>query len=1024
MANNFDFNGKLLINSNGNVLIGTTTDSGFKLDVAGNSRINFGSDGGIFYAQGASGNLIQLGTDGTGAYIEATGAANARRKLRMQVFNGTNDYAQFFIDGVNNYIYTSTNINFGIGSTAPPVKLRVQSAGSTFNTPDSNDVAAVSIYNSNNSSANAHAIISMRTQVSGGNPFISFDVENETGYSVGMENGSNQFRIAYGWNSLTTYPGLTITPSTSPNVLIGTTTDSGSKLRVIGGNTEFRYDQNGTSYTYLRNWGAGGSVGLLFGLSTDDDVSAELLFSQNTLYIQSYGDPGSSILFGTRNVTESAIRMKIDQDGKVGIGTTTPLSKLDVSITSTQALFIANESGTISDGDLLGAVSFGSRDGSTFSSGGITNIRSYATATYNTGSVSGDMRFYVSSSLQNTTQAALFGTEAMRIASSGNLLIGTTTDVGTKVNVNGVINASDYYFNGTSSERVVKRYVAGITIAASGYTFIANVTGSSLASAIRMTMQGTSNSVVINVLADIQVNHFQDILITTSSGFYTQLNIRIISNQNDVFSIEVEPVVAVSATTLYVEIYPLNDEVVSFSGSPQTVTTLTMLTRPGIYTVGVGGNNGTISAGGDLYVSDNAGIGTTGPTQKLHVVGAMRTQGGEVLVNTNQTSIGWVTIEPTSAIEGQIALNVVNSSGASFASIRGNGNAYFSGSVGIGTTAPAYKLDVRSITTDPVAFFGFSQTASASNGLIKLNSGRIPQGGGDFSGESGIIFGHSGGTGGVNFDGQGGYIKSIRLNTYAASAQSDSALVFATSNDNVDAEIVRITNTGNVIIGSTTDGGFKLDVHGEILGRDDIRILNTYALVLNGSDDNWRIGRNTITDSGWLTGNTTQIVVSNASSGQGFQVVNSGGTALFEVEGISGYTRISISLGVGVNPSGTTGRIDASNDIVAYSSSDLRLKENIKPIENALDKVKALTGVEFDWKAEHKEAHGYEGHDTGVIAQEVQAVMPTAVRTNDTGYLAVRYEKLIGLLIEANKELADQVANQQVQIDELKKLIK
>jgi hypothetical protein len=152
--------------------------------------------------------------------------------------------------------------------------------------------------------------------------------------------------------------------------------------------------------------------------------------------------------------------------------------------------------------------------------------------------------------------------------------------------------------------------------------------------------------------------------------------------------------------------------------------------------------------------------------------------------------------------------------------------------------------------------------------------------------------------------------------------------------------------------------------------------------------------------------------------------VNSGGTALFEVEGISGYTRISVSLGVGVDPSGTTGRIDASNDIVAYSTSDRRLKENITPIPFALDKVKALTGVMFDWKEKTKEAHGHSGRDTGIIAQEVQAVMPTAVRTNDTGYLAVRYEKLIGLLIEANKELADQVANQQVQIDELKKLIK
>lgn len=119
------------------------------------------------------------------------------------------------------------------------------------------------------------------------------------------------------------------------------------------------------------------------------------------------------------------------------------------------------------------------------------------------------------------------------------------------------------------------------------------------------------------------------------------------------------------------------------------------------------------------------------------------------------------------------------------------------------------------------------------------------------------------------------------------------------------------------------------------------------------------------------------------------------------------------SLGVNVAASATAGRIDAGNDIVAYSSSDERLKENIVPIQNALDKVKSLTGVEFDWKPEHKDAHGYEGHDTGVIAQQVQQVMPTAVRTNETGFLAVRYEKLIGLLIEGMKE-------QQTQINELK----
>jgi hypothetical protein len=171
----------------------------------------------------------------------------------------------------------------------------------------------------------------------------------------------------------------------------------------------------------------------------------------------------------------------------------------------------------------------------------------------------------------------------------------------------------------------------------------------------------------------------------------------------------------------------------------------------------------------------------------------------------------------------------------------------------------------------------------------------------------------------------------------------------------------------------------------------------------------------------------TFIVNSHSDNTRGYRIHNTSGTAVSAmfvnssnqlvfaagaVDQINLNKKVyvnGVALGVNVSPSATAGRIDASNDIVAYSSSDERLKYNITPIENALDKVKSLTGVEFDWKPEYKHAHGYEGHDTGIIAQQVQEVIPSAVRTNDTGFLAVRYEKLIGLLIEANKELAARV---------------
>ena len=131
------------------------------------------------------------------------------------------------------------------------------------------------------------------------------------------------------------------------------------------------------------------------------------------------------------NVTDSTTPLYITDGGNIGIGSTNPLSKLDVSTSSTEAICVGNSSNTISSGDLIGAISFVSRDGSTYSSGGVANIRSYASSTYNTGNVAADLRFYVSNGLQNTTAAAIFGTEAMRITNEGKVGIGTTSPLRT-----------------------------------------------------------------------------------------------------------------------------------------------------------------------------------------------------------------------------------------------------------------------------------------------------------------------------------------------------------------------------------------------------------------------------------------------------------------------------------------------------------------------------------------------------------------------------------------------------------------
>ena len=104
-----------------------------------------------------------------------------------------------------------------------------------------------------------------------------------------------------------------------------------------------------------------------------------------------------------------------------------------------------------------------------------------------------------------------------------------------------------------------------------------------------------------------------------------------------------------------------------------------------------------------------------------------------------------------------------------------------------------------------------------------------------------------------------------------------------------------------------------------------------------------------------------------------------------------------------------TGSLEVKGDVTAFYSSDERLKDNIQPIESPLEKIFKINGVSFDWN----EKSDKKGHDVGVIAQEIEKVLPELVVERDSGYKAVRYEKIVALLIEAIKQ-------QQLQIDELK----
>ena len=121
---------------------------------------------------------------------------------------------------------------------------------------------------------------------------------------------------------------------------------------------------------------------------------------------------------------------------------------------------------------------------------------------------------------------------------------------------------------------------------------------------------------------------------------------------------------------------------------------------------------------------------------------------------------------------------------------------------------------------------------------------------------------------------------------------------------------------------------------------------------------------------------------------------------------------ISIGQAVGTGDGVTFASVSATGDIVAYASSDERLKDNIEVISNPIEKVQQLKGVTWDWNDNADELQ-QSLPNVGVIAQDVEKVLPQLVKDRDNGFKGVDYDKIVGLLIEAIKD-------QQTQIDELK----
>lgn len=108
-------------------------------------------------------------------------------------------------------------------------------------------------------------------------------------------------------------------------------------------------------------------------------------------------------------------------------------------------------------------------------------------------------------------------------------------------------------------------------------------------------------------------------------------------------------------------------------------------------------------------------------------------------------------------------------------------------------------------------------------------------------------------------------------------------------------------------------------------------------------------------------------------------------------------------IGCDLSIKGSSYTISSNKDVIAYSTSDLNLKDNIKKIEKSEKQIKSINAVSFEWK------NNPNSRDIGLIAQEIKEVIPEAVKERSDGFLAVDYKKIIPLLVYKIKKSQEKI---------------
>jgi collagen type VII alpha len=483
------------------------------------------------------------------------------------------------------------------------------------------------------------------------------------------------------------------------------------------------------------------------------------------------------------------------------------------------------------------------------------------------------------------------------------------------------------------------------------------------------------------------------------------------------------------------------------------------------FTGSVGTTGGTGFTGSTGVTGGTGFTGSTGVTGGTGFTGSIGTTGG--IGFTGSTGVtGGTGFTGSTGVTGGTGFtgSIGTTGGTGFTGSTGvTGGTGFTGSIG---TTGGTGFTGSTGVTGGTGFTGSIGTTGGTGFTGSIGT----TGGTGFTGSTGVT-GGTGFTGSVGFVGSQG-LSTITVGTTAIASGTSTFVLY--QNGTVVGESGNLTFNGtaltsgqyisnkSVLAGSST-GSYAYGA----LSMVDVNLLysgqtavNNYAqmvlqntqvgsaasadFVVNNNTSttstfygNFGINSSAFTGAGafntanmtYLTATSGDLAIGTTTANPIHFVVNNGATDALTIATTSIATFSAgvqaTNLGVGTTPSGTTGEIRATNNITAFFTSDKQLKINVVPIKNSLAKIHQINGVEFDWTDKYIAEHGGEDgyfvrkHDVGVIAQEIEAVLPEVVATNNDGLKAVKYDRIVALLIEGVKELSEQNKQLLIRIEKL-----